>query len=298
MEVRIAEHCNTRRFVQWSLRIVIAIQCLGVAGQFVLSEFETESSVYGFLFFECDWPEPLSQLIDDIGAYGCLAAAFVVLGNGFVSNWFSEQDVDSVTSKIFRLADTGVLLFVATWAFALAATQMIRDGVFAELTIGEQAVRFVTPIALLVLTGKWIVTSEKRLRIGAGLLAVATAITFAVHGYKAQQLYGPFTDLILLSNQRIFHFDITQSTAERILTVIGWLDLLLAALLLTIRWRGVVIYMTLWGMITAFSRVSAFGIVAWPETLVRSANSGAPFVLLLLYRYLATSKSGEPKSTQ
>ena len=178
------------------------------------------------------------------------------------------------------------LIFVAAWSFLLAAAHTARGGSYAEFAIGEHAVRFTTPLALLLLLCSSSAVSVRLARVAAILLTFAVVATFAAHGYVAQRLHGPFVDLILLTDMNCFHLGIEQSTAETLLKIIGWADILVGVLLMMTRWKAVAAYMIIWGLITASSRMTAFGILAWPETLIRVANGGAPLVLFMLYRSL------------
>jgi hypothetical protein len=281
--------------VLWCLRIVIVIQCVGIAGRYVLSTYESESDVYGLLYFDLGWPEKVAQLIDDVGGWGCLVSAVVLVVNGCVSDRNSLgrglADHAPAESRLCFIVDAIVLIFVATWTISLGASHMIRGELYAELALGELAVRFFAPIGLLLLLQAASASSRKLMLIATGLLTVAAAMTFAVHGYKAIQQYGPFVDLILLSDNRIFGIGPKQATTESILLIIGWTDIVVAALLLATRWRVVAAYMFLWGLITAFSRMTALGMVAWPETLIRSANAGVPLVLWFLYQNRFSARS-------
>ena len=277
----------------WCFRIVVALQCFGIAASYVLSANETESDVYGFLFFDCGWQEHVAQCIDDVGAYGCLLAGLVLVVNGFVQS--SKPGLR--TMRTTTTVDMLMLIFVASWAFVLAAARSVRGELFAELTIGEHAVRIVTPIAMTLYLRGFGTSTERLARIASGLLLLAVAVTFAVHGYKAQKLYGSFTDLILLTDQRIFHFDVEQVSAEKALWVIGWVDIVVAVMLLVLRWRVIAAYMMFWGLLTAASRMTAFGWVGWPDTFIRSANWGAPLlVLLLLHRVVLLNEDADAKT--
>ena len=227
---------------------------------------EVESDVYGWLFFDHGWPEAIAQRIDDAGAWLTLLAGISVL----VPGW----------RRIGR--DAIACTVIAIWILAMAVTHSLRGDVYAEWSLAETAVRYAAPLALICLTWK----PDHRLArpIAIGLLTLATAATFTIHGVKAIQLHGPFTDLILLSNLRWTNWDLSQSLAERILLTIGWVDCLVAACLLLARSRPILLYMMFWGFITAASRTTAFGLPAWPETLLRAANGGLPLVLLLLTR--------------
>ena len=265
------------------LRAVVFLQCVGVAGRYWFAEFEVESNIYGLLFFDWSWPESVAQKIDDAGALACLFAGIVILlpSSFCPSIWVSRAE----WMQRFAAA------FTTTWMLALAVTQMIRGGVFAELSLGEHAVRFTAPLALMILLG--IRNSENgvsnsrepvghnRLWMSVLVVRIAASATFAVHGYKAFQLHGPFADLVLLSDLNWTNFQIEQTSVEQILRVIGFIDLLVAGLLWGPLMRTAAFYMVIWGMLTAASRITSLGFAAWPETLIRSANWGCPLFLVL-----------------
>ena len=172
---------------------------------------------------------------------------------------------------------------VAIWMLAFAVTHMVRGDEYAELTLGEHAVRYAAPLALPLLL---VCMNPQYIRNGLhniwmAVLAIASAATFAVHGYKAFECYGPFVDLILLTDMRLTGFQLEQSNAESALVIIGVVDIVVAGLLLATRWKVIAFYMLLWGIVTAASRMTAFGWSAWPETLIRTANWGVPLALVV-----------------
>ena len=59
----------------WVLRWVVVIQCVGLGGRYLLSSGETESDIYGWLYFDLLWPERICQGIDDAGMVLTLVAA-------------------------------------------------------------------------------------------------------------------------------------------------------------------------------------------------------------------------------
>ncbi|MFG0265712.1 MAG: hypothetical protein ACF8AM_11275, partial [Rhodopirellula sp. JB055] len=93
--------------------------------------------------------------------------------------------------------------------------------------------------------------------------------------------YAPFIDLILLSDMQWTEFGFRQASVERILVVIGILDILVALALLIFRSRAAAFYMVVWGLVTAASRMTALGMDAWPETWIRIANGGVPLAILI-----------------
>lgn len=264
---------------------------MGVAGKYLISEREQESSIYGLLFFEWGWPEAVAQLIDDLGGWICLLAATIVGLNLFfdvMKGWTKSR---GRLGLWFARLELPILGFVSFWFFALATAEMIRGGVFAEWAIPEQAVRFVTPLALLFsLLFRFRDGSRWQEHWIAGMLRLSIGATFAVHGFKAIVGYGPFIDLILLSDPLPWFGEISQSTAERILWMIGWVDVVLAVVIMFVRSRWIALYMAFWGFLTAGSRMLALGVDAWPESLIRVANGGAPLALVFLFQFLKQVK--------
>ena len=279
----------------WCLRVTIALQCLGIAGRYLWSKFESESQIYGLLYFDFGFPEYAAQLIDDIGSYGCLLSAVGVLAAGLVSAITKLRLDGSIISR-FRYIETPALSFIIIWTIGLAISETVRGGLFARLTLMEEAVRIATPVTLLFfLTTRTRANRGLLTKGGSLILLVATALTFATHGFKAIELYGPFVDLILLANPFGITLITNQQTAETLLFIIGWIDIALAILIIGLRWQVFALYMAAWGLLTAYSRVAAGGMDAWPETFIRAANAGAPLTLFFLFRlkYVASDPANE-----
>lgn len=277
------------------LRIVVAIQCLGIAGRYLLIPSEQESSIYGLLFFDLGWHEGTAQAIDDTGGWICLLAAIVV-GLNFAFDLIADGRKNR--TRLHRCISGLELLllgFVSLWFLSLASAEMMRGGVYTEWAIPEQAVRIISPVALAIALAMGLAlrnqaNSPALTKVISGMLQIAVAATFAVHGYKAIVGYGPFVDLILLSEPFPFLGGVSQSTAERWLWIVGWIDVGLALAIVCVRWRSVALYMAFWGFLTAASRMLALGFEAWPESLIRVANGGAPLALFFLFQHLKQVK--------
>ena len=277
------------------LRFVIGIQCFGFAGRYLLSSLESESHIFEYLRFDCGVSESIAQTFDDAGAYLCLAT----------SGWFAARLLLGGILKLFKRhrqrgwsvfnwIDIFAAAFVAIWSVADAFSQWSRGGIYSELAIGEVAVRFACPIALiLLLLGSRSRRSSSYTTAARVALALGIAITFLIHGFKATQLYGPFVDLILLTDMRLFQFNPEQPAVETALWIIGCVDILLAVAILLTRFKPIAIYVLAWGLITSLSRMTALGFAAWPETTVRAANWGAALVLLMLWWQSATQRDGD-----
>ena len=266
----------------WCLRATTALQCLGIGGRYLLSRFESESQIYGLLYFDFGFPEHTAQLADDIGGYACLLSAVGILAAGFVAA-ISKQSLSETIIHRLRFIEISALSFVIFWSIGMAISETVRGDLFARITLLEEAVRIATPATLLLF-----LMDRKRsnhgMVSGTLILLVATSLTFASHGYKAIELYGPFVDLILLSNPCGITLVTDQQTAETLLLIIGWIDIAMAILIIVLRWQVIAIYMAAWGLLTAYSRVTAGGMDAWPEIFIRAANVGAPLTLFFLFR--------------
>ncbi len=280
--------CGTA--ADWCLRIVILLQCIGLSGKYVFSRRESESDVYGYLFFDYGWPEQLAQRIDDGGAIACLIAGVIVM---LIGTWgWRGRSIGraQLRTPVVGCIDHVALATVFAWFLIISFTHMLRGEPFASLSLGEHAVRYCAAAALSLL----LMHSTSISRAGdlgqpwaMRLLVIASAATFVVHGYKAVLRYSPFTDLILLTDMNMTGIGLSQSTAESALVVIGIIDILVAALLMLSRcagfalYRSFALYMVFWGCLTSLSRVTAYGWEAWPETLIRAANWGAPLAIVI-----------------
>ncbi|WDQ16660.1 hypothetical protein [Rhodopirellula sp. P2] len=262
------------------LRLVVVVQCVGLGGRYLFSSLETESDVYGWLYFDCHWSESLAQSIDNAGALMTLVAGGIFCLAGWLM-W--KMPSESRWFNVVRKLDQAAAGWVAVWMLLIAAAHMMRAAVFAELSLPEHAVRYVAPLALAVGGGVSVAScvSPARIRLAVMMLTVAASFTFAAHGYKAYACYAPFIDLILLSEMQWTDIGFTQSTVEKMLVLIGVVDILVAAVLLIMRSRVAAFYMVVWGLVTAASRMTALGIEAWPETLIRIANGGVPLAILI-----------------
>ena len=276
------------------LRLIVSIQCVGAAGKYLLSAREQESSLYGLLFFDWGWDESTAQSLDDVGAWFCLVAAILFGLTACFDLLANRRASGGLPPRWLTWLEFPILIFVAGWFFTLAWAEMMRGGVYTEWAIAEQAVRFMTPLALAIgLIVRDQGSAKRSSYVISGMLQISVAATFAVHGWKAIAGYGPFVDLILLSDSLPWVGSMSQTFAERLLWAIGWIDVGLALLIVGVRWRWVALYMAFWGFLTVTSRVVALGVEAWPESLIRIANGGAPLGLFFLFQQLRQVKMAE-----
>lgn len=112
------------------------------------------------------------------------------------------------------------------------------------------------------------------------LVALAAATVFLVHGIEALGAHPWFVDLTIASVRRVLDARWSQSVVERLLLVVGLLDITAAVAVLTVRSRIAIYWMGCWGIFTAVLRVVAYGTGALGETIVRFPHGLLPLVLL------------------
>lgn len=245
---------------RWCLRITVAVQCWGVAWW----TFVEESPIFGLLWFQ-------GRGLSEAAALAVVrSAACLLMGAGLFTLWRSSA---------------AVLLPVAAWQLLLAVATTYLGGAFLSgLALPAQAVRIVSPIALLLLE-RPLPTALRDRVTPIGMLRLAVAATFVAHGWKALRLSPNFLNYLFRASQRILQWELPQEVAETVLIGIGALDLLLAALLLTRRWKSVAFYMAVWGFATAASRTVHSGWDASYESLLRAANGGAALAIALYWNW-------------
>ena len=257
----------------WCLRITVAGQCLAAA-RIALA---AGSEVNGWLFMVAGLPEDIARLTDQVAAGVLIATA---------------------ASALFRPI-RALLFFDAAWMLAISAAIFTNPGSsMSWLAPLAHGVRYAAPLALALLVtapGRELSSDSARARLAVWAMLLGAAATFIAHGIEALEHYGRFIDLIIGSAKRWLGWSVSQDLAEQLLTVIGVQDLILAAMLLSRRWRWVAMWMALWGLFTALSRMTAMGGGSWHQTLLRSANAGVPLALFLGWWQLVRTTATKPK---
>lgn len=140
---------------------------------------------------------------------------------------------------------TAILLYLAAGVIALHAALETKDHFYHVAQFGEHALQMAAPVLLVLYC--------RRSRLTLPLIRIATATTFAAHGLYAIGLYPVpthFVDMtmVLLNGEESF--------ARGFLSVVGWLDLLVAVGVFVPRLdRYAFAYAFLWGTLTAFARI-------------------------------------------
>jgi len=286
------------------LLATIGVQCLGVAAWTHVGE----TPLFELLVFDWEWPEETGSLIERVAVLKLLALGVLLFLFGLLALFTHWPRTPGWLVVLTALS----LASIASWQLVLTLCQWFRgegfrpmlswgaleDRLLGYFVFGEEAVRWGAPLALIL----WLPwpgrqqISWRRVGTVLWLLRLAAAGTFSVHGYEAIRTNARFIDLIIAAGYRLLDQQVSEPTAGRILLVIGIIDIALALLLVTRRWRWVAFYMAAWGFITATSRVILLGPGGYPEMLLRAANGGVPLAIGLAWLYLPP-KSFTPDST-
>lgn len=217
---------------------------------------------------------------------------------------------DTILAWEFGVGRVLVLLAVLVWfrfgcwAALLMGLVLLSEsiaGVFAggfpffEHTPWAWALRFGTPFGLAVLL--WREASPPVwCRAGAEwILRVAIAAVFAIHGLEALWKHPQFIDLVIGSADT-FGWELGEAAVVRTLFVIAVVDLVVAGLVLVWPRPGVLIWLAVWGLVTALSRPLAYGFASYPELLMRAPHYLAPLAVMAL-RVGKSSGSGEARES-
>ena len=262
------------RALRWCLQISIVAMCLAEAWRALFYG----DVVFSFLFLDADWPEEDALRVTHAAAYGLVAAAAL--------SWW----------RVCWPA----LLTVSVWMAVLAALSVVQQPPRAELIPGARAARVLGPVglALLLAFPREGAVPWSRERAAIGLLQLAASSTFICHGLMALAHEGEFLDYIFMAGQRLLGLEISQAVAERALSAIGIIDLVMGAALLLAPGRarmGAAAYMALWGLLTASARIVHSGFDNSFESLLRVPNWAVPLGLFLYWFLSRGSETAELK---
>lgn len=255
------------RLVQGTLRVLVAIECFGLAaGRLHLNRTTpfTEFLAPGY-----GWgPEQIAR-VETNAAYGLIVAGILTL---FRPSW-------------------AFLVPVVVWVAGIAATSALAGESFlSKIEAVEHCVRVMCPLALLLIDF-WPPKVRPTLAFclsSIGLLRLASVVTFTAHGIAALYQFqnpnaGQLTEIVTLSLQNLFQYDVTAINAQRALAGIGAIEVAMATALMSSRNRGVAMGMFLWGLSVAMSYTLAYGSEGYDQTLIRIGMGGAPLCVLLFW---------------
>jgi len=218
---------------------------------------------------------------------------FLVIGMPNAQAIFIEKITVSIfliVTIVAVLRPRAYLLFpIFAYVFFEAYSGYYQGGYrFSDWTLATQALRYLTPLAFLVLVlpQTRFFTESRKLLASGWLLRIGLVLLFISHGLLAFWENPAFIDLILGSAWNLLGISIAESTAVQVLKVIGIVDIVLAIGLLIRPWKWILYWMAFWGLLTAFSRITALGSWAYFEILLRASHILAPLILLEINRRL------------
>lgn len=233
------------------IKLAVSLCFLSTAYQY----HQFSNSTFSWLFVEFGWSESHSILAVNL--------EITVLIFSVIAIWIPKLSFLSLLGAAVIGFNTIAHIYhsMADNAFLDVPSNLVRVGAPLSIVCME-----------LFKSQKW----------GLRLLTWSIASTFMGHGLKA--LYD--TPIYLDYITQFFHVigvSIIPSTTLMVLHIIGTIDLAVAhhiCFFHPFRIRWVFIYMTFWGLITAFSRVLYSGWGAWHEVTLRAPHYIIPLVLL------------------
>ena len=229
------------------------------------------------------------------GMYETLSAVlFVMVGTGLL---FGVYEGCRWCRLLSWMAWVGLPLVSLHFFFGAILSWHSEPGnIYKQGSLLNHAVRYVAPAALAVWMAR-VATNPGGLLEGkwARSIEVAAAATFAGHGFNAIMGSPGHVELIQGTAANLLQLEVTVGTAKQWLRGIGVMDIVLATLLVTTKWRWVAAWMAVWGLVTAFSRLTAFGVgEGWDLALVRLPNGGVPLALWCLWKMPSGEKIASP----
>lgn len=281
------------RLIIWTLRATVAMQCLGnwrwyaqIGETPLLSWLISPADVGGLGFSEAAG----LAVQQTIGWLTLAAGASVIV-----------RPCAAVLSLLVLLQ---LSIAVAMWqtdvGFSLQAP-WLPPWLGSLFPFGTQSARIVAPLSLLLLD-PWRAQrplGKRRAETAIGIMRWGIALTFLAHGVEAWQHHPLFVDLLIGTCRRILEVELPQATAERLLSIIGIVDLLAAVACVATHWRPLLLWMAFWGGVTAISRITAFGFdSSWYASAIRAPHVGLPLAIVLYELLLRWNPAVELESPE
>jgi len=204
-----------------------------------------------------------------------------------VERWAAVALLGVALSLIVRPTVAAAVVVSATVLAEVTGAYRFGGSFFVEWSHATQILRYLAPLALipLIAAPRFQPNAPWRFSSSAWILRVGIAVVFAAHGAQALYHDPHFIDLIIGSTRRLTGFRPSEAQAVAILLPIGIVDVTVAALLLVGRWKLLLGWMCFWGLLTACSRVTANGLMSYPEVLLRASHYLAPAAIWALAGY-------------
>ena len=185
-----------------------------------------------------------------------------------------------------------LLLLPFIYLFTYAVCTLLNGGKgFSNLAIYTQSARWGSGLLL------WFVCAfpnfgQRQLLAMRAFAGICISLTFATHGWEAFNAHPPFQDLLLGFFSAV-GLSVTMPTLLTILKTIAIKDFIIATLVLVRPFYAVLLWMTFWGTITAFSRPLTLGMNAWYMAATRAPNALLPLCLLIILIISKKAKEGK-----
>ena len=278
----------------WFLRILIVIQSLGYAAKLV-----GPSALNSFLLGSMG--DPFVTSLDRSVQIFLWFSSAALLGLGFLQ---------PPARSLARRLDFLILGLLAGWFFLLAIfSWLVNPGnPFHATDPAGHAVRYAVPLALILFIA--FPGREEESKI-TWILRWGVAGTFVGHGLCALWMKPSFVDLIVGTMNSFFGDPVLtagslealeealsvaasrQAFAEAALPIIAIQDFILVGLLLlpNRKMKKIALWMAVWGIVTAMSRMTALGWDHWHDLALRICNGGIPLFLWAYWKSLDSTKT-------
>lgn len=175
-------------------------------------------------------------------------------------------------------------LFIGAYLLAISYYKSVNGGaMFTELAVPAHATRWLPCFALWILLLSKTTASQNSVKY---LLITAASLTFATHGYEAFMQHPHFRGL-LYGAFEVISVNISETTATVLLRLIGVMDICLAIAVIFYhsKWKWLLLWMSIWGFLTAISRPIAFGFIGIDDAVLRIGNGLIPLIIYFLVRH-------------
>lgn len=253
------------RLVQATLRVVVAIQCWGLAAARL--HLHRETHVGRFLEAVYEIPAPRVDFLETCAAWELVVSGLLTLVRPC---W-------------------PVLLPVSGWVLADAIAGLWQDSSTAMILQSvTHTIRMVVPLALLLIDF-WPPALRPTLsfcRTTIMLLQLGVATTYSAYGLIALQQFrrgGPLVELIVQAVQKVWQRSLEPGSVQQTLAIMGAVNIAAAFVILTSRSRTCALWLSVWGLATASLYFLAQGVEGYHESLIRIADAGAPLAILMFW---------------
>lgn len=251
--------------LQGILRVVVCVQCLGMAaGRLHQGRFTPLSAMFAQAY---EWPHELVlQFENGVG----IALAALGVGILFQPSWL-----------------TLIPIIVLQCGVAVAGVVM-EQGSRPLLEALEQAVRIAAPLSLL-LVDFWPPRIRANLLLclsATALLRLGAVITFMARGLDSLLQFrdgGRHVELLVLGFKNGLHRELAESQAQMLLAGIGAAEIAAAFALMNSRNRPIGFALAAWGILSALSLTVAYGTNGYDLTLIHISDAGVPLALTMFW---------------